>query len=184
MGDTEQDRFVAIFDALSPRVYGYVRRHVERDTVEDVVAETFLVAWRRMDEVPDPDPLPWLLVVARNLIANHRRGAARRDIVHTELRALRDAVPSAPAAEDVAVGRHELVAALSALTVLERESLLLTAWDGLSDVDAAAVSGCSARAFRVRLHRARRRLDRELDVPHPRHAAATPADLRPEETAS
>lgn len=165
MTASDEARFVAFFDECGPRVFAYVRRHVERDGVDDLVAETFLVAWRRLEHVPN-EPLPWLLVVARNLIANHRRGLASRETVRAELAALRDVIPLAPAAEDVAVGRDELFGALSALTDKERDALLLTAWDGLSDVEAAAVGGCSPRAFRVRLHRARKRLERELDLPH------------------
>ena len=124
------------------------------------MAETFLVAWRRLDDVPD-DPLPWLLVVARNTIANQRRSAARRHRTLTEvaLRQRLEQASSDAAPEDVAVTRATMIAALATLTATEREALLLTAWDGLDDVDAARVAGCSPRTFRVRLHRARRRLD-------------------------
>ena len=155
------DRFAAVFEACAPRVFAYSRRHVELSSVEDIVSETFLVAWRRLDEVP-ADPLPWLLVVARNIMANHRRRLAREDQVQAGMAALERILLSTPVVEDVVVTRAELLAALAALTVLEREAVLLTAWDGLSDRDAAQVAGCSHRAFRVRLHRARRRLDRTL----------------------
>jgi RNA polymerase sigma-70 factor, ECF subfamily len=172
------DRFTSLFDEYAPRVFGYVRRHLEREGVEDVVAETFLIAWRRLADVP-ADPLPWLLVVARNTMANQRRSAARHDRALSEvaLRGRLSQASSNSAPEDLVVTRSTMVAALATLTATEREALLLTAWDGLGDVDAARVAGCSPRAFRVRLHRARRRFDRTLDAkasddPQPRRPIA------------
>jgi RNA polymerase sigma factor (sigma-70 family) len=144
-------------------VFAYARRHVERDAVEDIVADTFLIAWRRLAQVPE-EPLPWLLVVARNTVANHRRRLVRRERVQTELEALERVLPPAAAVEETVVTRARMLAALADLTALEREAVLLTAWDGLTDTQAAQVSGCSPRAFRVRLHRARQRIDRALSL--------------------
>lgn len=161
--DQETKRFIALFDTFSPRVFAYVRRHIERGLVEDVVSETFLVAWRRTNEMPE-DPLPWLLVVARNVVANHRRTSARHDCIQLEKSALERLVSTDVAVEDVVVARTTMLNALTSLTSTEREALLLVAWDGLSTAQAAEVTGCSRRTFAVRLHRARRRLD---------HAVAT-----------
>ncbi|MGH8961773.1 MAG: RNA polymerase sigma factor [Acidimicrobiales bacterium] len=155
------ERFTTLFDSCRPRVVAYARRHVERDAVEDVVAETFLIAWRRLADVPG-DPLPWLLVVARNVIANHHRALARRDRLAVEVAALQRVLPAGPPAAEDMVARSDLLNALASLSGLEREALLLTGWDGLSDVQAARVCGCSPRTFRVRLHRARKRLEREV----------------------
>jgi RNA polymerase sigma-70 factor, ECF subfamily len=157
--DTE--RFSALFDAFSPRVFAYVRRHIERSLVEDIVSETFLVAWRRLNEMPD-DPLPWLLVVARNVLANHRRSFARHDCIQLERAALERFVSTDLAVEDAVIARTTMLNALTSLTSTEREALLLVAWDGLSAAQAAEVTGCSPRTFAVRLHRARRRLDRAV----------------------
>jgi RNA polymerase sigma-70 factor (ECF subfamily) len=148
-----------MFAELSPRVFAYARRHSDATVAQDVVSETFLVAWRRRSDVPD-EPLPWLLVVARNLIANKRRGELRRDqLIETVARLAQVAGPGTGADHEV-VERDVMLAALAELTELEREAVLLVAWDGLSNRDAAHVAGCSTRAFEVRLSRARARLVR------------------------
>jgi RNA polymerase sigma factor (sigma-70 family) len=158
-----------MFDELGPRVFGYVRRQCDAAASQDVVSEVFLIAWQRRSAVP-PDPLPWLLVVARNLIANQRR----RDIRQNQLAALiarldQLAAPAVGADQDV-VERAAYLDALARLTDSDREALLLIAWDGLSHASAATVIGCSTRAFQMRLARARERLARALDDP----SAATP----------
>lgn len=157
--DEVRVRFAAMFADLSPRVFAYARRHCDAPAAQDVVSETFLVAWRRHVEVPEP-ALPWLLVVARNVIANRRRGEVRRDrLTDTVARLTRLAGPAA-GTDDTVVERDTLLTALGELTELEREALLLIAWDGLSHRDAARVAGCSVHTFEVRLSRARARLDR------------------------
>jgi RNA polymerase sigma factor (sigma-70 family) len=135
-------------------VLAYALRRADRATAEDVVAETFVIAWRRLDDVPDP-PLPWLLGVARRVLANQRRGERRRHALLDRLR--REPAPQPPPAEQ---GRA--LAALAGLGERDREALLLHAWEGLDHAGAGTVMGCSAAAFAVRLHRARRRFAREL----------------------
>lgn len=148
-----------MFTDLSPRVFAYVRRQCATALAQDVVSETFLVAWRRRADVPS-DPLPWLLVVARNLIANKRRGEVRRDqLTEVVTRLAQVAGPGAGADHEV-IERDAMLTALAELTELEREAVLLVAWDGLTNRGAAQVAGCSVRAFEVRLSRARARLAR------------------------
>ncbi|MGN6606240.1 MAG: RNA polymerase sigma factor [Jatrophihabitans sp.] len=162
----DEDRFRAIFDACAARVHAYARRHCDAATAQDVVADTMLVAWRRLAVVPD-EPLPWLLVVARNTIANRRRGERRHDALLDAAATLaRVAGPPTQPDESVAE-RDALLRGLATLTESEREALLLVAWDGLSNADAATVAGCSKRAFEVRLSRARARLERTLAAPEP-----------------
>ena len=149
-----RERFERLFDAHLRAVSGYARRRAPAAEADDVVAETFLVAWRRLDEVP-VEAKPWLLGVARRVLANQRRAALRRA-------ALTDRIarhPVAPPAAD----RPPVVRALSLLAERDREVLLLTAWDGLSSDEAAAVLGCSRTAMKVRLHRAKRRLRAALE---------------------
>jgi RNA polymerase sigma factor (sigma-70 family) len=138
-------------------VLSYALRRTDPATAEDVVAETFVIAWRRLDDVPEP-PLPWLLGVARRVLANQRRAERRR-------RALVDRLSvraSAPSALDGAPQDRALTA-LAALGERDREALLLHAWEGLDHAEAGTVLGCSAATFAVRLHRARRRFERELE---------------------
>ena len=150
-----RDRVAAMYDECAPRVYAYAVRHCGPVDADDVVAETFAVAWRRLDAVPEP-AIGWLIVTARNVVRGRRR-TARKHLDLAEL-AAGTTRHDEPAAEDVVVRRREVLDALDSLSEREREALLLTAWDGLDHAAAAAVAGCSTRAFRARLMRARARL--------------------------
>ena len=156
-------RVEALSRDYAPRVRAYARRHTTTDECDDVVQETFLIAWRRRTELP-ADPLPWLLVVARNILSTRRRSGRRADQLW--LAAARDLwrMPDHASPETAVLERERHLAALATCTRPEREALLLVAWDGLSAADAAAVAGCSPRAFAVRLSRARARLSRALDA--------------------
>lgn len=155
----DEERLESMYDSCAHKVYAYALRHCGPDDADDVVSETFTAAWRRIDIVPSW-PLPWLLVTAGNVIRNRRRADIRRASLADNLRHLDDGI--AAAADDVVAERAHLLAALERLTELEREALLLTAWDGLGPLDAAAVARCAPRAFRARLARARARLAAEI----------------------
>jgi RNA polymerase sigma-70 factor (ECF subfamily) len=157
----DRDRFAAMFESLSPRVFAYVRRHCDAASAQDVVSDTFLVAWRRWSDVPD-NPLPWLLVVARNTLANGRRRELRQDRLADAAGRLELIAGPAAGADQSVIERATLLEALRQLSDLEREAMLLVAWDGLTGADAAVVAGCSVRAFEVRLSRARARLTRAM----------------------
>jgi RNA polymerase sigma-70 factor (ECF subfamily) len=157
-------RFEAIFRATYPRVLAYaLRRCANRESAEEVVSETYLIAWRRFDVVPEEQPLPWLLGTAKRVRSNQRRHAARRSPNGHDspigVVDVRD--PGAPIPE--ALGEREaFVDAFAALGVRDREVLALVAWDGLRVREAAGVMECSSAVFSIRLHRARRRLLKEL----------------------
>ena len=72
-----QARFEQLYGDYADRVHAYALRRTSPAAADDVVAEVFLVVWRRLHKVPD-EPLPWLLGVARRVLANQRRGDARR----------------------------------------------------------------------------------------------------------
>ena len=146
--------FSELYEQFAGHVLAYARRHTNRDDAEDVVAETFHVAWRRRDVVPD-EPLPWLIGVAHNVLRAQWR-AARRSTPADTLERLADVAGDS---QEVGVERRlELVQLLAKLPDHEREALLLVAWDDLSADQAARVLGISAGAVRVRIHRARKRL--------------------------
>ncbi|MEH1164153.1 RNA polymerase sigma factor [Micromonospora sp. CPCC 205539] len=151
-----RDRFAALFRQHHRQVYAYAVSRAGRDLADDIVSDTFLVAWRRLDAIP-ADPLPWLLGVARNVVHERHRDAAR------QLRLLSQA--SAEIEGDVAEAVTERAATLAALDALgdaDREVLTLIGWHGLSTREAAQVVGCAAPTFLVRLHRARRRFEQAL----------------------
>jgi len=153
VSDRPEERFDRLWAEHAPAVVRYARRHVLPDEVEDVVAETFIVAWRRLDEVP-PYGLPWLLGVARNISANVRRSRRRQEALSDRIASDLDDGPSWPEADD---DGDTVTTALHRLSDADRELLTLIAWDGLSHEEAAEALGCSRGALKVRLHRARQR---------------------------
>lgn len=145
-----------LFDAHADRVYAFAVHRVGPDAARDVVSETFLVAWRRLDAVPER-ALPWLLGTARRVIANELRGRRRRDALTERL----TAQPGSDGGDDSAAAL-DVLSALHRLDPADQEVLKLSSWDDLSGTDAARVLSCSPGTYAVRLHRARRRLRREL----------------------
>jgi RNA polymerase sigma-70 factor (ECF subfamily) len=144
-------------------VLAYARRRVPSDQADDVVAETFATAWRRREEMPR-DALLWLYGIARGIVANDRRSEARRKRLEERLAQEWRAPDHDPAG--LVGDRLGLARAFDALDEGDRELLMLVAWEGLAPRHGAKVLGCSAAAFRVRLHRARKRLEQGL-VPAP-----------------
>ncbi|GGM70881.1 DNA-directed RNA polymerase sigma-70 factor [Longimycelium tulufanense] len=157
----DENRFTTLYQENYRTVHAYARHRLPADEVSDIVAETFLIAWRRRADVPDP-PLPWLLATARNLVLAHWRRTNDRNAIAVELEGCR-VLPQEPAASEVVVERITVLSALSQLEERDRETLLLICWDGLSPQQAAVVLGCSTHAFTMRLHRARRRVTALLD---------------------
>jgi RNA polymerase sigma-70 factor (ECF subfamily) len=155
MSAEREQRFAVVFRAHRVAVWRYVARRVLPDAVDDVVAETFLVAWRRFDELPR-DPLPWLFGTARKCLANHRRAAIRGEALRARLRA--EGAPPVPDPGAGAEDREALIVAFAQLSEAERELLMLTEWDGLPPRRAAAVLGIGAGTARARIHRARKKL--------------------------
>lgn len=158
-----EDRFNALYRAHSRAVLRYAARRTDPDSAGDVVAETFLVAWRRLADVPADlgQAEPWLYAVARRVLANAERSSRRSQRVAARLRqqGAADHVPD-PAA--VFSERQRVIQALSNLSEADQEALRLVGWEGLDVAGAALAMGCSRSAMAVRLHRARRRLDHAL----------------------
>lgn len=177
MTDDERARFSALFDQHYAAVLGYAARRSDAHTAQEVAAETFLVAWRRLAHVPG-HALPWLLVVARNTLSNHRRGEYRRAVVETEAAWIGRVGTRTSDPADAVGERLDVLSALHALAPADRDTLMLVAWDGLSTRDAAEVAGCSVPTFSVRLHRARARLTAALADPTDGEPARPTVDAR------
>ena len=168
-----QIQFGRLYREQGRAILAYALRRVDdREDAADVVAETFLIAWRRLAEVPAGAAARlWLYGVARRVIANLRRSERRRtrlggrlaESLRTEL-----ATHSAPSGEAA-----EVLRAMTELSDEDRELLLLISWEGLSPSEAAKVLGASSLAARSRLHRARRRLRAlmEGDEPAPNRSS-------------
>ena len=170
-------RFEILFRENYTSVAQYVARRAPKILVDDVVAETFLVAWRRLDDVPR-EALPWLLATARRTLSTQMRGALRRQLLNERLAQQ----PKLLTAGDDRGGTSELAesvgGALARLSQRDREAIQLIAWEGLTPREAAAVIGERPATFRVRLHRAKRRL-RKLLEPIPVVEVKSALDLHP-----
>jgi RNA polymerase sigma-70 factor, ECF subfamily len=145
-------RFREVF-AYLPEVVAYSRRRGSHDP-EAVAAETLTIAWRKLSQVPCDDPRPWLFATARNLVRAEWRSRGDREG--------RAAQPQGQLAPDVSLLDPELAEAMRSLSPRDREALLLVAWEDLTPALAARSLGVTQAAFRVRLHRARRRLQNRL----------------------
>lgn len=166
---SEQDdrsRFEEVYRRTYEQILGYaVRRCSSPDDAADVVAETFVIAWRRIAELPDGEAGKlWLYGVARRVLANHHRSERRRLTRHTELTDEIERLYTAPSHR----GEHDGVdEAMDLLADNDRELLALTLWEGLDPGEIATVLGCSRNAARIRLHRARKRFAKALEKIRP-----------------
>jgi RNA polymerase sigma factor (sigma-70 family) len=170
-----QQAFRAIYEAHHAALCAYFARRVARDEVEDLAAETFAVAWRKLPRRLE-QPLPWLYAVAGNVLANHRRKASRRGALAPAAHgALAAGTPPDPA--DAIAGDRGLARAFARLSERDREAICLVAWEGLSIADAARAASCTTATFAVRLSRARARLRRHLPADRPAAAVLAPEKI-------
>lgn len=156
MTSLREARFEALVRAVGEPLHRYLVRRADPAAVDDVLAETMLVLWRRIDDVPQlEEVLPWCYGVARGCLANARRAEQRRMRLVDKL--ARTPSASAPAEHD------QLYDALRTLGELDREVVQLWAWEGLAPQGIAEVTGLTANAVSIRLHRAKKKLAAELD---------------------
>jgi RNA polymerase sigma-70 factor (ECF subfamily) len=170
--DAEREqRFRALVELIVEPVRRYLARRTDAATADDVLSETLLVCWRRLDEVPRESAdgsegdgaVPWAIVVARNLLANAQRAERRRTRLVGKIIALD---PPASVVDDLdpedSADAYRVRVALTRMRSADAELLRLWAWDGLESPHLATVLGVSANAAAIRLHRAKARLREEL----------------------
>jgi RNA polymerase sigma-70 factor (ECF subfamily) len=160
VGDARKDRFEALAPALVEPLRRYLARRTDPATAEDVLADTLLVCWRRLDDLPE-DPLPWAYGVARNSLANARRGVRRQERLAAKI-AVVDPPPDRMAGPDQDDGGPDLDRAMAALREEDAELLRLWAWEQLTPGEIAQVLDITANAASIRLHRAREKLKDQL----------------------
>lgn len=160
---TREDRFRSLVESTEAAILSYALRRVpSREDAADVVAETFLVAWRRIDQVPNgADARLWVFGVARNQVANLNRGELRRGRLSRRLQQnLVSASPSVQVSQEG--GGAELFDAFSNLPEEDQEILTLLAWEDLKPAEIAKAMGLRGTTARSRIHRARQRLKAQL----------------------
>jgi RNA polymerase sigma-70 factor, ECF subfamily len=163
-GRTERERqFQELYGATSKPLLAFIaRRATTSEEATDLLAEAYIIAWRRLDEIPhSPESTLWLFGVARNLLmkSNHQQ-RSQQNLVHDLTQELARLAAYRP---DTDIGlTDKMHACLHRLPPKQREILLMTAWEGLKPREIAKITGSSANIVRVRLHHARQQLAREL----------------------
>jgi len=166
-------RFQRLAHDVGEPLRRYVVRRAPAALVDDVLADAFLVLWRRLDDVPTDDPLPWSFAVARRCLANAQR-TARRQLSLIERVGRVDPPLPIPEPDE----HPEVLAALASLPPLDREVVTLWAWEELAPREIAMVTGLTANAVSIRLHRAKKRLAAELERKIAGSAGQEPGDGR------
>ncbi|MEV0198432.1 RNA polymerase sigma factor [Nonomuraea sp. NPDC050691] len=158
-----KQRFEVIYVANYADILAYIRRRTDsHEDAADALAETFTTTWRRLDDVPEGrDARLWLFGVARRVLANGRRAESRRGELVERLGHQLAVWAEHTAAGEGLAGVQEAFARLSPD---DREILALAGWEGLGSDEIATVLGCSRANTRLRLHRARKRLAKHLDM--------------------
>jgi RNA polymerase sigma-70 factor (ECF subfamily) len=154
-------KLAEIFSSYYDEVLAFCARRVGRSEAEDVAAEVFAIAVRRVDEIDWATVRPWLYGIARGVLANRWRTVQRRERLHMRMATFTQST-SEPAADIVVRGaeEHEALAALQRLRSNDREILMLAAWEELSGPEIARALGISVSAAEQRLHRAKKRYAR------------------------
>ncbi|MEU9359664.1 RNA polymerase sigma factor [Streptomyces sp. NPDC048301] len=167
---TDPDAFAALFDRYADDIHGYAARRLGTEAADDLMAETFVIAFqrRRGYDLSKPHARPWLYGIVTNLVRGHRRAEARRLRALAraayapsggEGEALEDRVAARVSAEGI---RAELAGALAALPARYRDVLLVVAWGDLDYAEAAEALSVPVGTVRSRLHRARKKLREAL----------------------
>jgi RNA polymerase sigma-70 factor (ECF subfamily) len=160
----DEARFVEVYQRYSRHIQAYCARRTQSSQVPDAVAEVFLVAWRRIEQIPEGDAvLPWLYAVAYRVISRHWRNKARTRRLIERLGGLAPEVE--PLQPDVVLLQNEefrvVLTAASRLRPIDQEILRLTLWEELPPADVSLVLGIATTAVNERAHRARRNLAKE-----------------------
>lgn len=175
--DLAEQRFQEIYQQYQRNVLAYFLRRTDATSARDGASETFLVAWRRIDDVPAGEgTLPWLYGVSRRVLANQRRSRDRSVALGRKL--TRVGAPDEPSPEVVVLRRaedSEMLDAVARLRPEDQEILQLTVWEELPHARVAEVVGTSAHAITQRLHRITKQLARDLHRPGRRIGGGDPS---------
>jgi RNA polymerase sigma factor (sigma-70 family) len=156
--------FEACYAAHRRHVVAYCLRRASHWDAYEAADETFLIAWRRFDDIPTGHERAWLYGVAYHVLGNQHRGARRRMRLDARLRGTREVAPPGPEAQTLRSAELARVrSAYDQLSADDQEVLRLAAWEGLTHTELGIALGCEPSAARQRLHRARTRLAHRLE---------------------
>jgi RNA polymerase sigma-70 factor (ECF subfamily) len=158
--DDRRLRFERLAGVVYEPLQRYIRRRADPAIVDDALSDTLVVLWRRLDDVPMAEPLPWCYGVARRCLANARRSSQRQERLVARLAA--DPAPTMVDRTDPSSNDDELHQALARLSDADRELVRLWAWEGLEPREIAVAVDSTPNAISIRLYRVRRRLADEL----------------------
>jgi RNA polymerase sigma factor (sigma-70 family) len=161
-----QAAFRCMYQAHYRAIAAYARRRLSAEDADDQVAETFLVAWRRLEDIPTGEHTrPWLYAVARRTLSQRTRSHRRRDRLVARLTTFRETAELEAGFDPGRIDDQELVRkALARLRPEDQELLRLAEWEELGRAELARAFECSANAVAIRLHRAHRRFSKALDA--------------------
>ena len=168
--------FRRVFDEHYEAITRYCHRRLPASDANDATANVFVVAWRRIDQMPSGEgALPWLYGVARNEVSTMRRSMRRRSNLRTKLGGqVRHPDPG----PEVVIVRHDeqrqVLAALERLSADDQEILRLRTYEHLTIPEVAAVLGISVDAAKKRSTRAIDRLRNAVGVRRPEDVATKP----------
>lgn len=162
---TDEDRFAALYETHYAAIHSYCSRRTGRDRVDDAIAETFLVAWKRIADVPaGHEALLWLYRVAYRVVGHDWRSDVRRRRLTERVGSVRQVAARTP--EDRAISDDDCDRMLDALATLkpdEAEILRLVAWEGLAAGELAGMLDVRPNTASQRLSRARKHLAQAFD---------------------
>jgi RNA polymerase sigma factor (sigma-70 family) len=163
-GANDRDRFETIYRGTRQALLAYLLRRTDNaDDAADLLSEIYLIAWRRIDDVPPGEEARlWLFGVARKVLAGQRRRASTATALALALERSLPIEGSGQSTFDSRIAVEEITTALRTLAPADRELLMLSGWEGLSPSEIGVVIGRPAALVRVRLHRARARLRARL----------------------
>ncbi len=152
----ERERFESVVSVVYEPLQRYFARRTQPADVSELLNDALLVIWRRLEQVPADDPLPWSYGVAKRCLANHRRGSERR------LRLVGKLTDHAPrnvialGTPNSEVENPQLAAAIGELPESDRELVRLWAWEQLEPRQIAVVLDITPNAVSLRLTRAKK----------------------------
>jgi RNA polymerase sigma factor (sigma-70 family) len=159
----EPETFAGLYDRHSAPIHRYVSRRLGDGMADDIVADTFLAAFRRRQayDLTRSDARPWLYGIAANLIGKHRRTESRmwRAFARTGADPVVEGhADRSDSRVSAAALQRDLAAAMAGLSQGDRDVLLLVAWADLSYEQTATALGIPLGTVRSRLHRAREKI--------------------------